>query len=136
MVSNLVGAIISSNAVLIVNTNPVAPVFISQPSSQIALAGTTVNFGAAAAGTAPISYQWSKDSVAIPGATSSTLSLTNVQTAADGSYVLSGGDPMIIDAESNTTTQGHSLTFYVASDTILIGAQDGAKTLTKHRVEK
>jgi pectate lyase len=86
VVSNLVGAIISSNAVLIVNTNPVAPVFISQPSSQIALAGTTVNFGAAAAGTAPISYQWSKDSVAIPGATSSTLSLTNVQTAADGSY--------------------------------------------------
>lgn len=59
-----------------------------------------------------------------------------VYTAADGSYVLSGGDPMIIDAESNTTTQGHSLTFYVASDTILIGAQDGAKTLTKHRVEK
>ena len=36
VVSNLAGTITSSNAVLIVNTNPVAPVFISQPSSQIA----------------------------------------------------------------------------------------------------
>ena len=86
IVSNLAGTITSSNAVLIVNTNPVAPVFISQPSSQIALAGTTVNFSALAAGTAPITYQWSKDSVAISGATSSTLSLTNVQTSDDASY--------------------------------------------------
>ena len=59
-----------------------------------------------------------------------------VYTAADGRYVLSGGDPTIIDAASDTTTQGHSLTFYVASDTILIDAQAGSKTLTKHRVEK
>jgi lipopolysaccharide export system protein LptA len=59
-----------------------------------------------------------------------------VYTASDGSYVLSGGDPTIIDAASDTTTQGHSLTFYVASDTILIDAQAGSKTLTKHRVEK
>jgi len=86
VVSNLAGSITSSNAVLIVNTNPVAPVFISQPASQIALAGTTVSFNALAAGTAPITYQWSKDSVAISGATSSTLSLTNVQTSDDGNY--------------------------------------------------
>jgi lipopolysaccharide export system protein LptA len=59
-----------------------------------------------------------------------------VYTATDGSYVLSGGDPTIIDAASDTTTQGHSLTFFVASDTILIDAQAGSKTLTKHRVEK
>jgi LPS export ABC transporter protein LptC len=59
-----------------------------------------------------------------------------VYTARDGSYVLSGGDPTIIDAASDTTTQGRSLTFYVASDTILIDAQAGSKTLTKHRVEK
>jgi lipopolysaccharide export system protein LptA len=59
-----------------------------------------------------------------------------VYTASDGRYVLSGGDPTIVDAGSDTTTQGHSLTFYVASDTILIDAQAGSKTLTKHRVEK
>jgi lipopolysaccharide export system protein LptA len=56
-------------------------------------------------------------------------------TAADGKFVLSGGEPTIADASSDTTT-GHSLTFYVASDTILIDSQEGTRTLTKHRVEK
>jgi lipopolysaccharide export system protein LptA len=56
-------------------------------------------------------------------------------TAADGKFVLSGGQPTIADASSDTTT-GHSLTFFVASDTILIDSQEGSRTLTKHRVEK
>jgi lipopolysaccharide export system protein LptA len=56
-------------------------------------------------------------------------------TASDGKFVLSGGQPTIIDASSDTTT-GHSLTFFVANDTILIESQEGSRTLTKHRVEK
>jgi lipopolysaccharide export system protein LptA len=56
-------------------------------------------------------------------------------TAADGKFVLSGGEPTIADASSDTTA-GHSLTFFVASDTILIDSQEGSRTLTKHRVEK
>ena len=57
-------------------------------------------------------------------------------TAADGKFVLSGGQPTITDASSDTTTGGHSLTFFVANDTILIDSQHGSRTLTKHRVEK
>jgi lipopolysaccharide export system protein LptA len=56
-------------------------------------------------------------------------------TASDGRFVLSGGKPTIIDASADTTT-GHSLTFFVANDTILIDSQEGSRTLTKHRVEK
>ena len=56
-------------------------------------------------------------------------------TAADGKFVLSGGQPTLTDASSDTTT-GHSLTFFVANDTILIDSQEGSRTLTKHRVEK
>jgi lipopolysaccharide export system protein LptA len=56
-------------------------------------------------------------------------------TASDGKFVLSGGQPTIVDASSDTTT-GHSLTFFVANDTILIDSQEGSRTLTKHRVEK
>jgi lipopolysaccharide export system protein LptA len=56
-------------------------------------------------------------------------------TAADGKFVLSGGNPTITDASSDTTT-GHSLTFFVANDTILIDSQEGSRTLTRHRVEK
>jgi lipopolysaccharide export system protein LptA len=56
-------------------------------------------------------------------------------TAADGKFVLSGGLPTLTDATGDTTT-GRSLTFYVASDTILVDSQEGSRTLTKHRVEK
>ena len=56
-------------------------------------------------------------------------------TAADEKFVLSGGDPAITDAASDTTT-GRSLTFFVANDTILIDSQNGSRTVTKHRVEK
>ena len=56
-------------------------------------------------------------------------------TAADGKFVLSGGKPTITDDSSNTAT-GRSLTFFVASDTILIDSREGSRTLTKHRVEK
>ncbi len=56
-------------------------------------------------------------------------------TAADGKFVLSGGQPTLANAASDTTT-GHSLTFFVASDTILIDSQEGSRTLTKHRIEK
>jgi lipopolysaccharide export system protein LptA len=58
-----------------------------------------------------------------------------IYTSADQKFVLSGGEPTIIDANSDTTT-GHSLTFFVANDTILIDSQEGLRTLTKHRVEK
>ncbi|MDE3108354.1 MAG: LPS export ABC transporter periplasmic protein LptC [Acidobacteriota bacterium] len=56
-------------------------------------------------------------------------------TASDGKFVLSGGEPTITDGSSNTAT-GTSLTFYVASDTILIDSQEGSRTLTRHKVEK
>jgi lipopolysaccharide export system protein LptA len=56
-------------------------------------------------------------------------------TAADGKFVLSGGLPTLTDVTGDTTT-GRSLTFYVASDTILVDSQEGSRTLTKHRVEK
>jgi len=56
-------------------------------------------------------------------------------TAADEKFVLSGGQPTLTDA-SNDTTTGRSLTFFRASDTILIDSDAGSRTLTKHRVEK
>ena len=65
-----------------------APVFNSQPVSLVVLAGSSASFTAVAGGTAPISYQWSKNGTPIPGATSSTLNLSNVQTTDDGSYML------------------------------------------------
>ncbi|HTS19741.1 MAG TPA: glycosyl hydrolase family 28 protein [Verrucomicrobiae bacterium] len=103
VVSNLAGTATSSNAVLNVNTNPVAPVFTSQPSSLNVSAGDTVNFSATAAGTAPVYYQWSKNNVAIAGATLSTLTLVNVQTNDDGNYALTASNSVGNATSSNAT---------------------------------
>jgi pectate lyase len=92
IVSNIVGGIVSSNAILAINTNPVAPVFTLQPASQVVLLGSSVSFTALAAGTKPITYQWSKDSIPIPGAALSTLILTNVQPADEGSYTVTASN--------------------------------------------
>src|SRR5262249_34314710 len=57
-INNFAGATNSTYAVLTLNTNPVAPAFVSQPASVVVLAGSTVSFSAAASGTVPIYYQW------------------------------------------------------------------------------
>jgi len=56
-------------------------------------------------------------------------------TASEGKFVLSGGKPTLANAGTDTTT-GHSLTFFVANDTILVDSQEGLRTVTTHRVEK
>jgi len=55
--------------------------------------------------------------------------------ARGGKFVLSGGTPALFDGSGNTTT-GRELTFFLASDTILVDSQKGPRTITKHRVEK
>lgn len=60
---------------------------------------------------------------------------TGVYTAEDQKFVLSGGNPTIYDATEGTTT-GRELTFYIASDTIIVDSGSGLRTLTKHRVQR
>ena len=92
MVSNLVTSVASADAVLTVNTNPVAPSFTSQPVSQVVLTGGTAIFHAVVVGTGTISYQWNKNGAPVTGATASTLTLTNVQTTDAGSYTLTASN--------------------------------------------
>lgn len=56
-------------------------------------------------------------------------------TAADGKFVMSGGNPTLYDGFAGTTT-GRQLTFFLADDTIIVDSENGSRTLTKHRVEK
>ena len=48
--------------------------------------GKTVQFSVMTDGTAPFTYQWSKDGVAIAGATSATFTITGVKAADQGTY--------------------------------------------------
>jgi lipopolysaccharide transport protein LptA len=56
-------------------------------------------------------------------------------TAANGKFVMSGGNPTLYDGSAGTTT-GRQLTFFLTDDTIIIDSENGSRTLTKHRVEK
>lgn len=60
--------------------------FTTQPISQSVLVGANVTFTAAATGVNDLAYQWMKNGVDIAGATSATLSLSNVSTSDAGSY--------------------------------------------------
>lgn len=82
IISDTAGSVTSKPATLTVTTADVAPSFISQPISQTITAGQTATFSVSAAGTAPVSYQWSKNGGAISGATSSTYT-TLPETASD-----------------------------------------------------
>jgi lipopolysaccharide export system protein LptA len=56
-------------------------------------------------------------------------------TAAEGKFVLSGGNPTLYSSTGDTTT-GRQLTFFFADDRIVVDSADGAKTVTLHPVEK
>ena len=81
-VSNTAGSATSNAAVLTVTNPAVAPAITTQPASQTVIAGKTASFAVAATGTAPLTYQWSKNGAAISGATSSTYT-TPAETTAD-----------------------------------------------------
>jgi lipopolysaccharide export system protein LptA len=55
-------------------------------------------------------------------------------TAADGRFVLSGGNPTLYDADQGTTT-GRELTFFLADDRILVDSGNGTRTLSRHRIQ-
>jgi len=64
------------------------PVITMSPQNAVVCAADTVVWSGYAAGVPPLSYQWRKNGAAIPGATTSSLGLTNVSAGDFGSYDL------------------------------------------------
>ncbi len=62
------------------------PAIATQPAAQQVTAGTNVSFTVVATGSNPLSYQWRLSGTNLAGATSSSLSLTNVQATDAGAY--------------------------------------------------
>jgi pectate lyase len=86
IVSNTYGSVTSDNGELTVST-PTAPVIVTQPQSQTVIPGQSYSFTVVVGGSAPFSYQWySNTNTSIAGATSDTLTLTNIQPGDAGTY--------------------------------------------------
>ena len=82
-VANAVGSATSAAATL---TVLVPPAITTAPASATVVLGNPVSFSATAAGTAPLSFQWLKNAVAIPGAVANVLTLSAVTTNDAGNY--------------------------------------------------
>jgi sugar lactone lactonase YvrE len=77
----------------------------AQPAATTADRGTAASFSVGATGSGPISYQWRRNGVEIPGATLPTLGIPVVQTSDAGSYdvVLANGAGAVVSAKANLT---------------------------------
>jgi hypothetical protein len=91
LVSNPGGAAVSAAARLAVQ----APAVILIPPVGVTnRAGSNIVFTVGARGSAPLTYQWRLNGVALPGATSPTLVRTNIQLADDGEYEVVISNPI------------------------------------------
>jgi hypothetical protein len=87
--------------VALVNT---APAFTSQPTGQVAVAGTTVSFSGAASGSPAPAYQWFFNNTNLmTGKTSGTLTLTNVQLPQAGGYFVTASN--VVGVVTSATAQ-------------------------------
>jgi hypothetical protein len=86
VVSDGITTLSSFEAALFVNS---PPLITSGPLSQILPPGSNVTLSVVVDGSAPLAFQWRRNGVPIPGATSQTLTLANLSAAAHaGGYSL------------------------------------------------
>ena len=86
VVTNSLGSVTSSAAVLVVSAPATAPAITTQPVSLTVAAGASATFTIVATGTAPLTYQWRKAGVAITGATAASYTIGSTLAADAGNY--------------------------------------------------
>ncbi len=96
------GLTATQNLVLTVLT---APVITTQPVAASATQGASATLSVTAVGGAPLSYQWSRNGVAISGATASSLTLANVQPSTAGDYKV-----VVTNSSGSVTSSAAALT--------------------------
>ena len=94
-------------------TPATAPSITTQPLSRSIAVGQTATFTVAAAGTAPLTYQWSKNSTVIAGATSASYTTAAATTADDGSAFT----VVVENAAGSITSSGATLTITASAAT-------------------
>jgi uncharacterized delta-60 repeat protein len=99
IISNSSGSITS----LVANLTVLEPLITRQPSNQIANAEDTMSFSVTAIGSEPISYEWRKNGINIPGANSAMLTLSNLSTSDVATYSVLVSTPYGSALSSNAT---------------------------------
>jgi hypothetical protein len=95
-----------------VSTGPVAPAISAQPQSLIVSTGAVASFSVTATGSEPLAYQWLFNGNSLGAQTSSSLTLSNVQTANAGGYSV-----IVANEGGSVTSKVANLTIFTGSIT-------------------
>src|SRR6266478_557479 len=102
-----------------------APSITAQPASQTVTAGQTATFSVAATGTAPLTYQWNKNNVAISGANSSAYTTAATMSSDNGAQftvtVSNAAGTITSNPATLTVNVPPSITAQPASQTVMAG---------------
>lgn len=96
------------------------PTFGAQPQSQSVALGSNATFNAIASGTETLSYQWLFNGTNLAGATTTALTVTNVQLVSAGNYSV-----RVSNTFGSATSTNAVLTVSVAAPTLSISANGG-----------
>jgi hypothetical protein len=104
-----------------------APYISLGPQTQSALSGSTPTFVVYQAGTNHLNFQWRFNGASIPGATSSSYSITNVQESNEGSYSVALSNSVGVAISSNALLSVHAVfdPFNYIPGSALIGQTNG-----------
>jgi hypothetical protein len=116
------GGVVSASARLTI----VTPIQITQhPQSQSTAPGSNITFSVSAIGTGLLRYQWTFNGTNIDSATTSILTLTNVQLANHGFYqviVTDDNGSVLSQAALLTVRVAPSISQHPSSRTVLVGS--------------
>ncbi len=124
-VVNSLGSVTSNAVTLTVNGTATAPAITGQPSNATIAAGAGATFTVTASGTTPLTYQWSKNSAAISGATSASYSIASAQASDAGSYTC-----VVTNSAGSATTTAATLTVTTGATVPGITTQPASATVT------
>ncbi|MEY2882102.1 MAG: hypothetical protein RLZZ15_4482, partial [Verrucomicrobiota bacterium] len=124
VVTNSAGTATSNAATLTVTTPAVAPAITAQPANVAVNTGGSATFAVTASGTAPLTYQWTKNSAAISGATNASYTLATVSAADAGSYAC-----VVTNSAGTATSNAATLTVTTAVVAPTIAASPASLTV-------
>ena len=127
VVTNSSGSVTSAVTTLTVNAAPADPMITSLPATLTVTAGQPFNVSIAAAGTAPLHYQWKKNGMDLVGATSASYSNSAAITPDCGAVY----SVVVSNSAGSVTNSAASLTVLAASGApILITNPGRSRVLT------